>query len=133
MVNKVILIGNIGSDVKHVTFKSGGECLNFTLATSTTWRDKVTHEKREKVEWHSINVRNSVLASKLKDLLKKGMKLYLEGSLETEKYTDKDNIERTITKVAINQFGGEIKILDRLSGQVHDYAKEIAFSDEIPF
>jgi single-strand DNA-binding protein len=121
-----MLIGNIGSDVRHVTFKNGGECLSFSLATSTTWRDKVTHEKKERVEWHSINIKNTALTSKLKDHLRKGMKIYLEGSLETEKYTDKDNIERTITKVAINQFDGEVKLLDKPPNQGCDY-------DEIPF
>lgn len=111
-VNKVILVGNLGKDPEIRTMQNGGRVANFTLATSETWKDRNTGERREKTEWHRVSVWNDGLVGVIERFLKKGSKVYLEGQLETRKWTDQGGQERYTTEVVLKQFRGELVMLD---------------------
>lgn len=111
-VNKVILIGNVGKDPEIRSFQNGGLVASFSLATSETWKDKATGERKEKTEWHRISVLNDKLVEVVERYVKKGSKLFIEGQLETRKYTDKDGQEKFTTGVVLRPFRGEIVMLD---------------------
>ncbi|MFA7431733.1 MAG: single-stranded DNA-binding protein, partial [Rhodospirillaceae bacterium] len=111
-VNKVILIGNLGKDPEVRTTQNGGKIVNFTLATSESWKDKQTGERREKTEWHRVAVFNPNLASVAERFLRKGSKVYVEGQLQTRKWTDQSGAERYTTEVVLQQFRGELTLLD---------------------
>ncbi|CAK0755784.1 Single-stranded DNA-binding protein [uncultured Gammaproteobacteria bacterium] len=111
-VNKVILVGNLGKDPEIRTMQNGGRLATFTLATSETWKDKATGERREKTEWHRVAVFNDNIVGVVERFLRKGSKVYVEGQLETRKWTDQSNQERYTTEVVIKQFRGEITLLD---------------------
>ena len=111
-VNKVILIGNLGKDPEGRALQSGDRVVNFRLATSESWKDKSTGERKEKVEWHSIVVFNPHLAKVAEDYCKKGTKVYLEGSLQTRKWTDQSGAEKYSTEVVLQRFRGDLTILD---------------------
>ena len=115
-VNKVILIGNLGKDPEIRSFQTGGRVAKFSLATSENWKDKNTGERKEKTEWHNVVVYNERLVDVVERFVKKGSKLYIEGALETRKYTDKDGNERYTTEVVLKQFRGELTMLDGRSG-----------------
>ena len=115
-VNKVILIGNLGRDPEVRTFQNGGQVCNIRIATSETWRDKQSGERKERTEWHSIVIRNENLIRVAEQYLRKGSKIYIEGQLETRKATDQSGGERYFTEVVLRQFGGVLTILDSRSG-----------------
>ncbi|HEY9215832.1 MAG TPA: single-stranded DNA-binding protein, partial [Ancylobacter sp.] len=112
-VNKVILVGNLGRDPEVRTFQNGGRVCNLRIATSETWRDKATGERRERTEWHSVVIFNENLMKIAEQYLRKGTKVYIEGQLETRKATDQSGgPERYFTEVVLRQFRGELTILD---------------------
>ncbi|HEV7255664.1 MAG TPA: single-stranded DNA-binding protein [Mesorhizobium sp.] len=123
-VNKVILVGNLGRDPEVRRLNSGDPVVNFSVATSETWRDKGSGERREKTEWHNVVIFNDNLAKVAEQYLKKGMKVYIEGQLQTRKYQDKDGNERQTTEVVLQKFRGELQMLDARGqggGEVADY------------
>ncbi|MDE2028952.1 MAG: single-stranded DNA-binding protein [Alphaproteobacteria bacterium] len=115
-VNKVILVGNLGRDPEIRAFQNGGRVANFSIATSESWKDKQTGEKKEKTEWHRISVLNENLVGVVERFLKKGSKVYVEGQLETRKWTNKDGQEQYTTEVVLRPYRGELTMLDGKSG-----------------
>jgi len=111
-VNKVILVGNLGKDPEARTFQDGGKVVNFTLATSENWKDRATGERKERTEWHRVVLRNDNLSKIAEQYLRKGSKVYVEGQIQTRKYTDKDGQERQITEIVIGAFNGTLTLLD---------------------
>jgi single-strand DNA-binding protein len=111
-VNKVILIGNLGKDPEIRRLQDGRPVANLSVATSETWRDKTTGEKREKTEWHRVVIFNEGLCRIVEQYLKKGSKVYLEGSLQTRKWTDQQGAERYSTEVVLQGFNGQLTMLD---------------------
>src|SRR5262249_18312612 len=111
-VNKVILVGNLGRDPEIRSFQNGGRVASFSIATSESWKDKSTGERKEKTEWHRISVLNENLVGVVERYLKKGAKVYIEGQLETRKWTDKDGQEKYSTEVVLRPFRGELTMLD---------------------
>src|SRR3974390_3093733 len=100
-VNKVILVGNVGRDPETRRMPSGDPVVNFSVATSDSWRDKATGERKEQTEWHNVVIFNENLAKVAEQYLRKGSKVYIEGQLKTRKYTDKDGQERSRTEVQL--------------------------------
>ena len=129
-VNKVILVGNLGRDPEVRSTQDGRKIVNFSLATSENWKDKSSGERREKTEWHRVVIFNENLASVAERFLKKGSKVYVEGQLQTRKYTDQSGQEKYSTEVVLQNFRGELTLLDsRGSGGAagaDDYAAEPA-------
>lgn len=116
-LNKVTLIGNLGRDPEIRTTNDGRELANFSIATSETWKDKATGEKKEKTEWHRVVVFNEGLVRVIKDYVKKGSKLYIEGSLQTRKWVDNSGQEKYTTEVVLQNFNSQLILLDgRSSG-----------------
>ncbi|HLT77208.1 MAG TPA: single-stranded DNA-binding protein [Ferrovibrio sp.] len=111
-VNKVILVGNLGRDPEIRTMQSGEEVCQLSVATSETWRDKASGERKERTEWHRVVIFNENLVKVAKQYLKKGSKVYLEGSLQTRKWTDKDGVEKFTTEVVLQRYRGELTMLD---------------------
>ena len=109
-VNKVILVGNLGADPEIRRLNSGDPVVNLRIATSESWRDKNSGERKEKTEWHQVVIFNDNLAKVAEQYLKKGMKVYLEGQLQTRKW-EKDGIERYTTEVVLQKFRGELQML----------------------
>src|SRR3954453_1575462 len=115
-VNKVILVGNLGRDPESRNMQSGDKVVSFSIATSETWNDRASGERKEKTQWHRIAIFNQKLGEIAEKYLKKGSKVYLEGSLESRKYTDKDGNERETTEVVLSKFRGELTLLDGRGG-----------------
>ncbi len=111
-VNKVILVGNLGKDPEVRRMQSGDAVVNLSLATSETWRDKSSGERKEKTEWHRVVIFNKNLAEIAEKYLRKGAKVYVEGSLQTRKWTDKDGQEKYSTEIVLQNFRGELTMLD---------------------
>ena len=111
-VNKVVLIGNLGRDPEVRRLTSGDPVVNLSIATSESWRDKASGERKEKTEWHRVVIFNENLAKVAEQYLKKGSKVYLEGQLQTRKYTDKDGAEKYSTEIVLQKFRGELVMLD---------------------
>lgn len=111
-VNKVILVGNLGADPEVRRLGSGDPVVNLRIATSETWRDKNSGERKEKTEWHSVVIFNDNLAKVAEQYLKKGMKVYLEGALQTRKWQDQTGNDRYTTEVVLQKFRGELQMLD---------------------
>ena len=111
-VNKVILVGNLGRDPEVRRMPSGDAIVNLRLATTESWRDKATGERKEKTEWHSVVIFNENLAKVAEQYLKKGSKVYIEGQLQTRKYNDKDGIEKYSTEVVLQRYRGELTMLE---------------------
>ncbi len=111
-VNKVILVGNLGKDPEIRRLNSGDPVVNFTLATSETWRDKNSGDRKEKTEWHNVVIFNNNLAKVAEQYLKKGMKVYVEGQLQTRKWQDQSGQDRYTTEVVLQKFRGELQMLD---------------------
>lgn len=110
-VNKVILVGNLGKDPEVRTLNSGDRVANLSLATSESWRDRTTGERREKTEWHRVVIFNDNLVKVAENYLKKGSKIYLEGTLQTRKY-DQGGVEKFSTEIVLQKFRGELTMLD---------------------
>jgi single-strand DNA-binding protein len=116
-VNKVILVGNLGKDPEVRRMTSGEPVVNLSLATSESWRDKASGERKEKTEWHRVVIFNKNLADVAEKYLKKGSKVYVEGQLQTRKWTDKDGQEKYSTEVVLQNFRGELTMLDGRGGE----------------
>jgi len=134
-VNKVILIGNLGRDPESRTFQNGNKVCNLRIATSETWRDKASGERKERTEWHAVTIYNENLIKVAEQYLRKGSKVYVEGQLETRKASDQSGgPERYFTEVVLRQFRGELTILDGKSEGAREPEKASAeMDDEIPF
>ena len=115
-VNKVILIGNLGADPEIRSLNSGDRVANLRVATSESWRDRASGERKEKTEWHRVVIFNDNLVKVAEQYLRKGSKVYIEGQLQTRKWTDKENQERYTTEVVLGKFRGELTMLDGRSG-----------------
>lgn len=115
-VNKVILVGNLGKDPELKSFANGGSVVRFPLATSETWRDKQSGERKEKTEWHNVAIFNENLGKIASQYLRKGSKVYLEGSLETRKWQDQQGQDRYTTEIILKAFRGELTLLDGPGG-----------------
>ncbi|WP_292895535.1 single-stranded DNA-binding protein [Nitratireductor sp.] len=111
-VNKVILVGNLGADPEIRRLNSGDPVVNMRIATSETWRDRQSGERRERTEWHNVVIFNDNLAKVAEQYLKKGAKVYIEGQLQTRKWTDQNGQERYTTEVVLQKFRGELQMLD---------------------
>ena len=111
-VNKVILVGNLGRDPESRKFPSGDSVVSFSLATTESWRDKATGERKDKTEWHNVVIFNENLGRIAEQYLKKGSKVYLEGALQTREFTDKEGHQRRTTEVVLTKFRGELTLLD---------------------
>jgi single-strand DNA-binding protein len=115
-VNKVILVGNLGRDPEIRTLNSGDRVANLRIATSENWRDKSTGEKREKTEWHQVVIFNENLVKVAENYLKKGSTVYIEGQLQTRKWTDQAGVEKYSTEVVLQRFRGELTMLGGRGG-----------------
>src|SRR3954447_21346386 len=115
-VNKVILVGNLGRDPEARNMQSGDKVVSFSVATSESWNDRASGERKEKTQWHRVAIFNQKLGEIAERFLKKGSKVYLEGSLESRKYTDKDGNERETTEIVLGKFRGELTLLDSRGG-----------------
>jgi single-strand DNA-binding protein len=115
-VNKVILVGNLGRDPEVRHTQDGKSIVNLSLATSESWRDKSTGERKEKTEWHRVVIFNEALAKVAEQYLKKGSTVYIEGQLQTRKYTDKDGVEKYSTEVVLQNYRGELTMLGGRAG-----------------
>lgn len=144
-LNKVTLIGNLGRDPEIRSFPNGGRVANFSIATSESWKDKNTGEKRERTEWHRVSVVNDALVGIVERFVKKGTKVYLEGQMETRKY-EKDGVEHYTTEVVLRPYRGSILLLGGKSasggGDEYEHTTDTAaqtpntladVDDEIPF
>jgi single-strand DNA-binding protein len=144
-VNKVILVGNLGKDPEVRRTTSGDPIVNFTVATSENWRDKTSGERKERTEWHRVVIFNENLAKVAEQYLHKGSKVYLEGQLQTRKWTDKEGNEKYTTEVVLSRFRGELQLLDsrgegsssRATASAQDTParsfERAEMDDEIPF
>ncbi|MFN7613067.1 MAG: single-stranded DNA-binding protein [Alphaproteobacteria bacterium] len=152
-INKVILVGNLGKDPEIRAMQDGREICNLTLATSDTWKDKATGERREKTEWHRVVIFNDNLVTVAKNYLKKGAKVYIEGSLQTRKWQDKETgQDKYSTEVVLQGYNGNLTMLDKKDSSSGDSSygnssygssesaapqrarvAEASLDDEIPF
>ena len=130
-VNKVILVGNLGKDPETRRMPSGDPMVTFSIATSENWRDKASGERKEKTEWHRIVIFNKNLAEVAEKYLRKGSKVYIEGQLQTRKWTDKDGQEKYSTEVVLQNFRGELQMLDS-RGEGGGGARSSMGADESP-
>lgn len=111
-VNKVILVGNLGADPEVRRMNDGNPVVNLRIATSESWRDRSSGERREKTEWHRVVIFNENLAKVAEQYLKKGSKVYIEGQIQTRKWTDNSGQEKYTTEIVLNRFRGELQMLD---------------------
>jgi single-strand DNA-binding protein len=115
-VNKVILIGNLGADPEIKSFQNGGKIANIRIATSENWKDRMTGERKERTEWHNVVINGEGLVGVVDRFLKKGSKVYIEGSLRTRKWQDRDGNDKYTTEVVIAGMGGTLTMLDGAPG-----------------
>ena len=115
-VNKVIIVGNLGRDPEVRSFPNGGKVVNLRIATSETWRDKASGERKERTEWHSVAIFNENLGKIAEQYLKKGSTVYIEGQLETRKWQDQSGADRYTTEIVLRQFRGELTLLGGRDG-----------------
>lgn len=144
-VNKVILVGNLGRDPEVRNMQDGSPVVNLSIATSENWKDKNTGERREKSEWHRVVIFNDNLAKVAQNYLKKGSKVYLEGQLQTRKWTDQSGVEKYSTEIVLQKYRGELTMLDgrgegnqgqsenHYGGQSQTQGSNTDLDDEIPF
>ena len=148
-VNKVILVGNVGRDPEVRHTQDGKAIVNLSIVTSETWRDKASGERKEKTEWHRVVIFNEGLAKVAEAYVKKGSKLYIEGQLQTRKWTDKDGAEKYSTEVVLQNYGGTLVLLgdrgerqEQSAGDIEREvqktfpdakAKTLGLDDEVPF
>ncbi len=135
-INKVILIGNLGKDPEIRTTTDGREIASFSLATSESWKEKSTGERKSKSEWHNVVVFSQGLVGIIKNYLKKGSKVYIEGQLQTRKWTDKTGANKYTTEIVLQNFNSTLQMLDGRSNQEQNSNEEPEIdlgSDDIPF
>lgn len=128
-VNKVILVGNLGRDPEVRTFQNGGKVCNLSIATSETWKDKNTGERKERTEWHSVAIMSEPIVRIAEQYLRKGSKVYIEGQLQTRKWQDQTGADRYSTEVVLKPYKGELTLLD---GPRRDEPEEGMYSDRGP-
>lgn len=116
MLNRAMIIGNVGKDPDIRTTTTGNKVASFSVATSDRWTDKNTGEKKEKTEWHRVTVFNENVVGIVEKYVAKGSKVYIEGKLRTRKWTDKDGVERYTTEIVLENFAGQIELLDKRQG-----------------
>ena len=119
-INKVIIVGNLGKDPEVKTFANGGKVCNFSVATSESWKDKQTGERKEKTEWHNITISGDGLVGVAERYLRKGSKVYLEGKLQTRKWQDQSGNDRYSTDVVLQGFDAKMEMLDAKQGGKQD-------------
>lgn len=145
-VNKVILVGNLGRDPEVRTFQNGGKVCNLRIATSETWKDKNSGERKEKTEWHSVAIFQEGLVRIAEQYLRKGSKVYIEGALQTRKWQDQSGEDKYSTEVVLQGYGGTLTMLDGPSGDQGGHDREPSgygsggtpggssdLDDEVPF
>ena len=135
-VNKAILVGRVGKDPEVRSMSSGDRVASFSLATAETWKDKSTGERKEKTEWHNVVIFNDGLVKVAENYLRKGSKVYIEGAIQTRKWTDKDGNERYSTEIVLQRYGGQLVLLGDKSGErSHDSAPaaDSVIDDDLPF
>ncbi|MDP1975215.1 MAG: single-stranded DNA-binding protein [Alphaproteobacteria bacterium] len=151
-VNKVILVGNVGRDPEIRHSQDGQKIVNFSLATSESWKDKATGERQDRTEWHRVVVFNPNLADVIERYVKKGSKLYVEGQIQSRKWTDQAGVEKLTTEIVLSRFKGELTLLDSRSDMDHGSSvsygggsssaaiaskprasQDMALDDDIPF
>jgi single-strand DNA-binding protein len=115
-VNKVILVGNLGADPEVKSFQNGGRIANLRIATSESWKDRATGEKKERTEWHTVVINSDGLVGVVERFLRKGSKVYIEGQLRTRKWQDQSGNDRYSTEVSVGGMGGVLTMLDGASG-----------------
>ncbi|UTW53820.1 single-stranded DNA-binding protein [Kordiimonas sp. SCSIO 12610] len=120
-VNKVILVGNLGRDPEVRTMQDGSPVVNLSIATSDTWKDRNTGERRERTEWHRVVIFNEALAKVAQNYLKKGSTVYLEGALQTRKWTDQSGMEKYTTEIVLQRYRGELTMLGGRGGNDGGY------------
>lgn len=116
-VNKVTIIGNLGRDPEVRRLNNGEQVCNLRIATTETWRDKASGERKERTEWHQVVIFNENLTKVAEQYLKKGSKVYIDGSLQTRKWTDTAGVEKYSTEIVLQKFRGEMVLLDNRAGQ----------------
>lgn len=144
-VNKVIIVGNLGRDPEVRSFPSGGKVVNLRIATTESWRDKASGERKERTEWHSVAIFNEGLAKIAEQYLRKGSTVYIEGQLETRKWQDQSGADRYTTEIVLRQYRGELTLLGGRDGGGQDDGQQQSggtapasnggfdLDDEIPF
>ena len=132
-VNKVILVGNLGRDPEVRSMSSGDPVGNLSLATSERWKDKSSGEQREKTEWHRVVIFDERLCDVAQKYLRKGSKIYIEGQLQTRKWTDQQGVEKYSTEVVLKRFNGVLTMLDSRSDQGEQPEPQVSLDDDIPF
>ena len=123
-VNKVILVGNLGKDPEVRRMQNGNPVVNLSVATSENWRDKATGERKEKTEWHRVVIFSEGLAKVAEQYLKKGSKVYIEGALQTRKWTDQSGVEKYSTEVVLQGFNSNLTMLDGRSGGAGSFGSD---------
>jgi len=137
-VNKVIIVGNLGKDPDIRTMQSGDKVCNLSIATSESWKDS-NGDRKERTEWHRVVIFNKGLVTLAESYLKKGSKIYLEGQLETRKWTDQQGVEKSSTEVVLRPFKSELTMLDSRGGEYDQSQPQDSYNqvdeleDEIPF
>lgn len=134
-INKVILVGNVGRDPEIRAAQDGTKIASLSIATSESWKDKVTGDRKDRTEWHRVVVFNPQISEFVEKYVTKGVKLYIEGQLQTRKWTDQSGAERYTTEIVITRFKGEISILDSRndSSTSYDAPSPKDLNDDIPF
>lgn len=137
-INKVTLLGNLGRDPEVRSAQDGSKIVSFSIATSESWKDKVSGERKDRTEWHRVVVFNTNLAEVCERYLHKGSKVFVEGQLQSRKYQDKDGVEKYTTEVIIPRFGGELVLLDSRGSSEMDIPEisedqPAGIDDDIPF
>lgn len=111
-LNRVMLLGHVGRDPEVRSTQAGNKLANVSLATSDTWKDKATGERKERTDWHRVSIYNQHIVDVVEKYVTKGSKLYIEGSLQSRKFTDKDGADRTITEIVIGPYNGQLMLLE---------------------
>ena len=146
-VNKVILLGRLGRDPESKTMGSGDKMVSFSLATTESWRDKASGERKEKTEWHNVVIWNDGIAKIAEQYLRKGSEVYIEGQLQSREYTDKDGNQRKVTEIVLQRFKGELTMIGSApggksdgdgsrrasSGSSNKGSRDADLDDDIPF
>lgn len=123
-INKVILVGNVGQDPEIRTTSDGREIANFSLATTESWKDKNSGERKDKTEWHRIVVFSQGLVGIVKNYVKKGSKLYIEGALQTRKWTDNEGVEKYTTEIVLQNYSSSLQMLDSMRTEPNKHQEE---------
>jgi single-strand DNA-binding protein len=135
-VNKAIIIGNVGKDPEVRSTQDGKQIASLSIATSETWKDKATGERKDRTEWHRVSVFNDALVNVISNYVKKGSKLYIEGAIQTRKWTDKDGVEKYSTDIVLQNYNGKLVLLDSRKHNDQEDAQQSTpqdLDDEIPF